>query len=94
MAGFTLELEDASGNVLAKTRTDSQGRYTFNQLSGPAASPDNASGVSAVGTYKVVLVAREAVKPSSATSNPIVIGSGDTNIQGIDFTVSLLRGTM
>ena len=41
MAGITVQLEDTSGDVLATTTTNSRGRYTFNQLSGPAANPAN-----------------------------------------------------
>ena len=55
MAGVTVELEDTSGDVLATTVTNSQGQYTFNQLSGPAANPENSSGVSGTGLYNVVL---------------------------------------
>ena len=45
------QLEDTSGDVLATTTTDSRGNYSFNQLSGPAANPENAPGVSGTGTY-------------------------------------------
>ncbi len=54
--GITVELEDTSGDVLATTTTDSHGHYSFNQLSGPAANPVNASGVSGTGSYDMVLV--------------------------------------
>ena len=56
-AGVTVQLEDTSGDVLATTATNSRGRYTFNQQSGPAANPANAPGVSETGFYRVVLVA-------------------------------------
>ena len=41
MAGMTVQLEDTKGDVLATTTTNSRGQYTFNQLSGPAANPEN-----------------------------------------------------
>ena len=55
--GITVELQDTSGDVLATTTTNSRGQYSFNQLSGPAANPVNAPGVSGTGDYDIVLVA-------------------------------------
>jgi hypothetical protein len=84
---FTLELEDSEGDVLATTQTDSRGHYQFTQLSGPAANPTVASGVSAVGTYKVVLVAPSGTNSSNVSSSPITISTGDMNITGINFNI-------
>jgi peroxidase len=89
---MTLQLQDASGNVLATTKTDGQGRYRFDQLSGPSSNPTIAYGVSAVGEYKIVLVLPSGMKQTSPAPNPIVIGSGDANVQGVNFTVSLPLG--
>jgi hypothetical protein len=89
MGGYTVELEDASGDVLATTVTDARGHYSFNQLSGPAASEDVAYGVSAAGTYKVALVLKPGMTQISPAPNPISISAGDTNISGVNFTVAL-----
>jgi hypothetical protein len=86
-AGATLLLEDANGNVLATTVTDGQGHCTFNQLSGPAASPDNASGVSATGFYQVVLVPPHGTHQTTSNPGSLLISSGDTNLLGVDFGV-------
>lgn len=84
-SNLTVKLEDDSGNVLATTLTDQQGNYTFTQLSGPSANPEIASGVSATGTYRVVLL----LSPGGdvLTSDPVVITRGDTYVMGIDFTL-------
>ena len=36
VSGVTVNLDNADGDVVATTTTDSQGRYSFNQLSGSA----------------------------------------------------------
>ncbi len=93
MAGFTVQLEDSSGDVLATTQTDNQGNYVFNQLSGPAADVVNAPGVSATGTYQVVLTLPKGVTASTTSSGDLTISSGDTNLTGIDFVVDLVNPT-
>ena len=67
--GFTLQLQDSAGDVLATTVTDAQGHYTFNQLSGPATDMTIGSGISAVGTYKVVLIMPAGTPQASKTSS-------------------------
>ena len=89
MWGYAVELQDAYGNILATTRTDSRGHYVFTQLSGPAANPDYAYGVSAVGTYQVVVVVPPGLKQVSPAPAPVTISAGDTNVQGVDFTMAL-----
>ncbi|MDB5334067.1 MAG: heme peroxidase [Phycisphaerales bacterium] len=89
MPQMTLQLQDMSGDVLATTKTDGRGHYQFNQLSGPAGNPNLASGVSAVGEYKVVLVLPSGMRQTSPSLSPVVVASGDTNVQGENFTVSL-----
>jgi hypothetical protein len=88
LAGFTLLLEDANGNVLATTVTDAQGHYVFNQQSGPAANPDNSSGVSATGFYQIVLVPPTGFTQTTVNPGNLLISSGDTNLTGIDFGVN------
>jgi hypothetical protein len=84
VAGLTVMLEDTSGDILATTTTNSHGGYSFNQLSGPSNNPENASGVSAVGSYDVVLVLPGG-KQTTLTKGPIVITRGGTNVTGINF---------
>jgi hypothetical protein len=87
-AGITVQLEDSSGDVLATTVTDARGRYSFNQLSGPAANPDNGSGVSATGTYNVVLVLPSGARLTSPAPASILISRGGLNVTGVNFTIS------
>jgi peroxidase len=86
--GITVELTDTSGDVLATTRTDIFGRYSFNQLSGPAANATNAPGVSATGDYQVVVVLPSFLKETSGPGT-IEITRGGTNVTGADFDLSL-----
>jgi peroxidase len=86
--GITVQLQDTSGNVLATTKTDAQGHYLFNQQSGPAANPDNAPGVSAVGSYNIVLVLPSGYTQTSANPAPVNITNGDTHVTGVDFVVN------
>lgn len=89
LAGLTVELEDASGDVLATTLTNSQGQYLFNQLSGPAADLAIPSGVSGTGTYKVVLVLPPGATQLSPPASAITISRGDTNVANVNFNVEL-----
>lgn len=89
LAGLMVELEDASGDVLATALTNSQGQYLFNQLSGPAANPTIPSGVSGTGTYKVVLVLPSEATQLSPAPAAITITSGDTNVANVNFNVEL-----
>lgn len=79
---FTLELEDSAGDILATTQTDRFGHYSFDQLAGPSSDPGIAYGVSAVGTYKIVLVLPNGTTQSSS---PVIITRGDTHVAGINF---------
>jgi peroxidase len=90
-SGLTVNLEDTDGDILATTTTDSHGNYFFNQLSGPAANADIASGVSAVGTYRIVLELPNGSSTDSQTSADIDISTGDTNITGLNFVLNANR---
>jgi hypothetical protein len=74
LSGFTVELKDATGNVIATTTTDRNGHYRFNQQ----------SGVPATGNYTVFLVVPS--RFDATTTNPVsvLIDSGDTNAD-VDF---------
>jgi peroxidase len=87
MPGYTVQLEDAAGVVLATTTTDSQGHYSFNQLSGPSSDPLVGSGVSAVGTYQVVLVMTAGMTAASPTTMAVTINRGGVNVRGMNFYV-------
>jgi peroxidase len=86
--GITVELEDTDGNVLATTTTNRFGQYTFNQLSGGAATPESASGTSETGTYQVVLALPSFIKEVS-TPNDVTITRGGQNFTNVNFGVAL-----
>ncbi len=85
---MTVQLEDTRGDVLATTTTNSRGRYTFNQLSGPAANPENTYGVSGTGFYRVVLVPPASMHQVSTNPRSIRISRGEINASGINFVVT------
>src|SRR5207248_8709689 len=68
-----------------------QGRYRFNQQSGPAATAENASGVSATGTYNVVLALPSGFRQASTSPAPMQISRGDVNLSGVNFVVAATR---
>jgi hypothetical protein len=81
LAGITVQLEDASGNVLATTMTDGGGHYRFDQL----------NGVSAVGSYQVRLALPSDLTQLSADSTAIQIARGGVNISGVNFEIAAAR---
>jgi hypothetical protein len=87
LAGFTVLLEDGNGNVFASTTTNSQGHYTFNQLSGPVANPINSSGISATGYYQIVLQPPAWYAQTTPNPSPILISRGGQNVTGVNFGV-------
>jgi hypothetical protein len=86
--GVVVQLQDTSGNALATTLTDRHGHYQFNQLSGPANSPDIASGASATGLYNVVLVLPPFLTQTTPNLGSILISRGDLSVSGLDFGVN------
>jgi hypothetical protein len=90
VAGITVLLKNASGDVVAATVTNSLGRYSFNQLSGPAAnSYADGSGVSATGNYQVVVVLPSWMTQTTSNPGEIDITEGGMNVQGVNFGVRL-----
>ena len=87
--GVTVELQDTSGDVLATTTTNGRGQYSFNQLSGPAANPANASGVSGTGTYDIVLVLPSWLEQTSANPPSVLISRGGINVTGVNFNIGI-----
>ncbi len=88
VANVTLDLEDASGDLLATTRTDAQGNYRFTQLSTGNTDASVTPGVSATGIYQVVLAPSGTFKQTSPNSQPLTITAGDTVLNGVNFTVT------
>jgi hypothetical protein len=90
--GVKVQLEDDNGAILATTFTNFSGQYQFTQLSGPAANPENASGVSATGTYNVVLALPRFLQQTTPNPAPIQITAGDTNVSGVNFGITYTGG--
>jgi len=88
VAGITVELEDTSGDILATTLTNRWGQYRFNQLSGPAANPENSSGISGAGYYTVVLVLPPGFQQTSPNPSPILISRGGIEVGYVNFWVA------
>ena len=76
--GVTVQLWDSGGNVVATAKTDRNGGYLFNQL----------SGLSATGNYTVRLVVPSGFTQTSANPSPILISRGDINVSGVNFSVA------
>ncbi len=87
--GITVELQDTSGDDLATTTTNSRGQYSFNQLSGPAANPVNAPGVSGTGAYDIVLVLPSWLEQTSTDPPSVLISRGGTNVTGVNFNIGI-----
>src|SRR5262249_23053254 len=87
VAGITVSLTDVAGNVLATTVTDSQGRYSFSNQSGPAAVPGQPAGGSSTGSFK----GAGSLPPAQVKSSPgtIVITNGDDDFEDANFRITL-----
>jgi hypothetical protein len=83
LAGDTVELEDASGNVLGTTVTDRKGHYKFDQL----------KGVSATGNYTVRLVVPSSFMQTSANPSTTLVSRGDMHVSRVNFTVTPARSS-
>jgi hypothetical protein len=83
LAGDTVELEDASGNVLATTVTDRTGHYKFDQL----------TGLSATGNYTVRVVVPSGFRQTSANPSTTLVSRGDMKVSRVDFTVTPARSS-
>jgi hypothetical protein len=85
LAGKTVELEDAGGNVLATPVTGRKGHYSFDQL----------TGLSATGTYTVRLAVPSGSTQSWANPTTILISRGGMNVSRVNFAVTpALAGTI
>ena len=78
LAGFVVQLQDDSGQVVATTTTDGRGHYEF----------DNFTGISGTGTYTVRLVVPPGDQQTTTDPLPIIISRGGLDIDGVDFGVA------
>jgi hypothetical protein len=88
-AGYTIELLNEDGQIVATALTDRNGHYRFTQLSGSATDPSVASGLSATGTYTVACVLPSGDRLTSPAPKPINLTHGDTNISNVNFQMTL-----
>jgi hypothetical protein len=93
VSGIAVELMDGSGHVVATTTTGKLGYYSFNQLSGPAANPEKASGVSATGNYSIVVVLPSGFQQTTPNPQPVLISAGGTHVTGVDFGIAPTSNT-
>jgi hypothetical protein len=89
--GLTVQLQDPSGDVLATTKTDLFGHYTFTDQSGPSNNPEIAAGASATGDYQVVLILPSYLK-QTAGPDTIHLSRGGQDIDNQDFGVDFNFG--
>jgi hypothetical protein len=94
LAGLTVELEDTSGDVLATTTTGRGGTYSFNQLSTGNTNPELAPGVSATGTYQVVVELPSFLQQLGQGPGAVTVTRGGQNFQNVNFVVGLNRNGM
>jgi len=87
VAGITVNLISEDGTVAATTTTDHFGRYSFNQLSAPAANPDEGPGLSATGTYTVSLALAKGMSLLSGPQGSMTISHGDTNLANVNYSI-------
>jgi len=90
-SGVTVQLRNAQGDVVATTRTEQRGQFSFNQLSGPAASPTITPGVSAIGIYSVSLVLPRGTKQVTANPGGILISRGGRHVNGVNFVLASMH---
>ena len=87
VAGITVQLLNGDGEVVATTTTDRLGRYSFNQLSVPAANADDGPGLSGAGTYSVALVLPTGGSLLSGPKGSMTISRGDVNLSNVNFSI-------
>jgi hypothetical protein len=80
LRGVQVELLGAAGEVIAATRTDTSGRYRFDEISEP-------------GRYRVRIVLPPELRATTANPVEIVIVNSGQTVGGINFGVRLVRRT-
>ena len=89
LPGITVQLQDTSGDVLATTRTNLLGQYTFTQQSGPSNNPEIAYGVSATGEYEIVPILPSYFRFTSPSPITVDITRGGLTVAHQDVGVDL-----
>jgi hypothetical protein len=89
LPGITVQLQDTSGDILASTRTNWLGQYTFTQQSGPSNYPEIASGVSATGKYEIVPILPSYLRFTSPSPITVDITRGGLTVAHQDVGVDL-----
>ncbi len=85
--GVTVQLRDASGNVVAQAVTDSNGQYSFNPESPGGTNVEVAPGLSATGNYTLVGILPSNFAFFTITPPAPQITVGDTALNGQNFGV-------
>jgi hypothetical protein len=80
LRGVQVELLSTAGDVIAATRTDASGRYSFDQIREP-------------GRYRVRIVVPPELRATTANPVEVVFTNGNQTISGISFGVRLARRT-
>jgi hypothetical protein len=81
LAGFTVQLLDDSGQVIASTVTDPMGRYRF----------DIFNGIGGPGTYSVQCLMPAGDTLTTGDQAPMQITRGDTFFTGVNFGVQIAK---
>ncbi|HEV7999220.1 MAG TPA: peroxidase family protein [Planctomycetaceae bacterium] len=89
LPSLTVQLEDSSGNVVATTTTGHGGRYSFNQLSNGSSTVESQVGLSAVGTYQVVVALPSFLKEVGDGPGTITVTRGGQTFPDVNFEVGL-----
>jgi hypothetical protein len=74
-----VQLEDANGDLLGRTVTNSSGDYSFDQL----------TGVGTTGDYTVSVVVPPGFSQDSPSSSEIEISRGGISVKRVDFVRSI-----
>lgn len=76
LRGVLLQLLNDEGDVIAMTRTDSSGRYSFNQFA-------------ETGDFQIEVVVPPELTVTRTNPKPILISRGDVSLSGLDFGLRL-----
>jgi hypothetical protein len=82
LAGYTVQLNDDNGNVIATAVTDGSGNYTF----------DEQTGLPGTGEFTLSLVVPDGLYQTSQDLGTIQITRGDIHRTGLDFGVNFVSG--
>lgn len=86
-----VQLHNSDGDVVATTKTDGRGQYSFDELSGPAPNLVTTPGVSGTGTYTVSLVLPRGTRQLNAQPGAISISRGGARVGGVNFMLGSIQ---